>query len=715
MPDYIINAAPMAVDLGRNDRSTETITPTPLPRPTHCPKFYLYTKKGKAEPMLVDGAKAAEVYGSESFETTSKYYNHATAYAAGIMGQGNAIMLERAIPEDATQGSLILWAEFANQDVPVYQRDPATGKEVLDVNGSPVPVIDPVDGVSDLMVDGYKIRWSLTAHDVTGVTPAIDTDFGSLSPKIGTLTHKDGANATAFPILELKANSKGSFSNLSGIRIFPAKNDEIASSIINDTKVLPFFLEVIRKSDADTTASVVASKYGDKQSLFYYKENTVDAATGRDLDIGNVFMDYYSNTTDVTLPLLQSDFDDIHVYYENIDTILDTVFTHEAAYIDAPTAGVTTNYGWFDFSSNLPANKYLTNLHSAQSSKGVPYFTIKMDTSNNGLTFTKVSDILMDNGSDGTMDDASFAAIVSNKMEDYLSEDSPVYDNAVNVESIFYDSGFPLATKLDIAKFVSKRKDTFVSFATYISGDNPHTVAEDISIANSIYATLSLYADSTYFGTSVFRASITGQSAIITNSPYKKRVGLNYEQAIMSAAAMGASNRIWDLGAGLGRYPGNAITKCSDIKPSFIPNTTKYTLWNSGLIWAQPYDASSYYFPGMQTVHDNDTSVLNNYIVAMACIELDKIGWDAHRNFTNTSCLTDAQLSTLVTDYVNGRINDINSFDGCIKTNVLTFYTQDDNNRGYSWHLTIQVGGPNLKTVETLSIETYRINDLPAA
>ena len=46
----IVNAAPMINLLGTQDLSTKQLVREPVARPTHLPKFYLYTKKGPTTP-----------------------------------------------------------------------------------------------------------------------------------------------------------------------------------------------------------------------------------------------------------------------------------------------------------------------------------------------------------------------------------------------------------------------------------------------------------------------------------------------------------------------------------------------------------------------------------------------------------------------------------------------------------------------------------------
>ena len=65
------------------------------------------------------------------------------------------------------------------------------------------------------------------------------------------------------------------------------------------------------------------------------------------------------------------------------------------------------------------------------------------------------------------MSNELFALLVEKELTRYLDEDDELMETAINVESIFYDSGFPLNTKFKIPYFISNRADTCVVLGTY--------------------------------------------------------------------------------------------------------------------------------------------------------------------------------------------------------------------------------------------------------
>ena len=81
MAGYIVNAAPMVIDLGTQDLSTRKLPRETDAVPQHLPKFYLFTRKGPDTPQLVVGNERDNMYGAESFGINSAYATHATVFA----------------------------------------------------------------------------------------------------------------------------------------------------------------------------------------------------------------------------------------------------------------------------------------------------------------------------------------------------------------------------------------------------------------------------------------------------------------------------------------------------------------------------------------------------------------------------------------------------------------------------------------------------------
>jgi hypothetical protein len=172
----------------------------------------------------------------------------------------------------------------------------------------------------------------------------------------------------------------------------------------------------------------------------------------------------------------------------------------------------------------------------------------------------------------------------------------------------------------------------------------------------------------------------------------------------------GAGNYKWKSAFAFDHGPLAILEWLVDITPGFIPAGIKPTLWNDGLVWAQPKDRAQYFFPAMQTVYENDTSVLNTWTTVIAIGTLNKIGGDTWREFSGANTMTDGQFKDAVTEYCNERLSGI--FDSLLVVIPEVIISEKDEIRGYSWQVVFKLFAPNMKTKMVTWVEAYRISDL---
>lgn len=701
--DYIVSASPTVVEKGVNDLSTRQVLPEPIPIPQHCPKFYLYAKKGPTTPQLVVGPSRSLRYGVDTFDTDSAYFNHATLFSNLVNAEGNSVMMERVVPTDAgPEANFTLWLDIvAEPEVAIYNR------------GADGSVLSPATTSNDFA--GYSFKW---VKETYSNASAMTAGFGLENTKTGTITASDSTVSTMYPIMSFRANSQGKFGNDTAIRLRPAPAGTFPNSITNVEKVFPFQLTVTNRDNPTSSATVVNSKYGEDKIMFSFKKNSRNPNTTGDMDLGVIFPSSYENPDDTKFPLSFSDFDDIHVYYENVTTVTGLMHAAESAYLtafDAESGSGSLNTATPNWTANVGFTSsqddiYLVNLLTGRTLSGVPYVTLENDISSPVQALSPLTNIYMESGSDGTMNNTLFDTLVSSKLNEYTDPDSMVQDNAVNVESVFYDSGFGLETKKLISGFISQRKDTYVVLSTHIAGALPLTVSGEQSTAEALWASMVLHPESSFFGTGVFRGIIVGQSGVLRNSRWTDRVPMSAEIAIKASRYMGAGSGKWKNGFSFDSAPGSLIDNLTNVEPGFIPATAKYLLWDTHVIWVQPFDRRSSFFPALQTSYKDETSVLNGYFTMAAMAELNKVGWKAWRRFTGNQSLSNAQLAERVEEYVNEQVR--NRFDDKFVIVPDVFFTANDTLRGYSYSLTIKVYAPNMKTVQTLIPEAYRIEDL---
>lgn len=706
MTATIVNAAPFTRLLGTQDLSTRPLVLEPEAIPTHLPKCYIYAQKGPTTAQLVSGDSRIQIYGVDSFDVRKKYANHATVMSNLINAQGNAQMIERILPVDAgPEANVLLSLDVLPTELPDYERN-IDGSIKLDVDGDPIPLLD---GQSDpIMVPGYKVKWVVSSiNTVVGMQA-----FGAATIGAGTQTDADTlVQSQLYPIIQFKASSVGEVGNNAGIRLWaPDVNVSggVQTNLMTQEKVYPIRLAVIRRPTAISSAKVVETIFGEQSNLFTLKKGVIDPNTDKQLYVGNSFLDSYQNLKDVNFPPMIGDFGGVAIYDNNVKTLVDLFYAAEKAYIDA---SLTPETILTDF-TGAANESYLFNFVSGKSSQAYKYHSF--DFAAGGVSLTEFTNIYAGGSSDGTMSDTLFAGLVAERVAEYNNPNSELLDTAQNVESIIYDSGFPLTTKYALLDFMAIRKDTFVVLGTHVVGGPTLQASEDNSVAIALRTRAQLYPESEYFGTPVMRAMIMGRSGVLRSSQFTTRIPTTFEVAIKSARYMGAGDGRWKNGKNFDGAPGSILDEMADISVVYTPVGARNRDWEAGLNWVQRYDRRSLFFPALKTVYDDDTSVLNSYFTALAICEINKVCERAWRHFSGVSNLSNAQLVERVNAFISSRLD--GRFDGRFFIVPNTYFTDADIARGYSWTTAVKIYAPNMKTVMTTFVQAYRIEDyVPAA
>ena len=689
MVTQIINAAPMVIDLGVQDLSTRQLPREPDAIPQHLPKFWLFTQKGPSNPQLVVGNNRDMMYGTDSFDLRSKYANHSTVFANLVNAEGNACMIQRVLPEDAgPEANLTLWLDVLPCQVDNFQRN-TDGSIKYDVLGNPI-----VSG----QVAGFKVKYVVT-HSNTNLN-----DFGQLTITAGDQTDPlTSTQSQRYPIMQLKSAYQGEYYNTVGIRISAPNirnNLNMPSKMMDAEKAYPYFLSVIKKNVTGlSSVKVVPTIFGEQRIMFTLKQDVLDPLTDKQLYIGDQFPSAYRNIDDLRYPVEYGDIGGVVMYNGYIDALLTMFHAAEAPFIDQ----------FSDFTNNV-ADKHLFNIFTGESSFGVPYHSFLFVDAPNAVTLSDYTNVFLAGSSDGTIDDATHALLVRSQVERYLDPNDELMDLAVNVESIVYDTGFPLDTKKALTAFISQRKDTFVILSTHDVNDRVLTASEEFSLAIALRTRLQFYPESDYFGTPVMRGMILGRCGKLRNSQFTKYLPLSAEVAIKSARYMGASNGRWKTGFHFDGAPGSVVDYMYGINITWVPASVRNRNWDVGLNFVLNYDRRSLFFPALKTVYADDTSVLNSYFTAMAICQLNKVAHSAWREFSGVAHLTNAQLVDRVNEFVYNRTKD--RFDARYVVIPDTTITEMDELRGFSWTLPIRIYSPSLKTVMTTYVQAYRIEDL---
>lgn len=679
----IINAAPMTIMRGIKDNSIRRLPVEAEVLPTHLAKVYIYAQKGPTSPQLVVGNGRNQMYGDDTFDLRKSYTTHQTVLSNVLNSKGNAQMIERIVPDDAgPKSTLLLSLDVLPTSIKQYERL-ADGSYKLDTDGFNIEIPNST-------IAGFKTKWvvsNASAFGQAAVTAGDQTD--------GTV------QSMRYPVMEFQASSFGGIFNNSGLRIWaPNANstNPANTGVMSSIKAYPFRMQAIRRANATSTPGIVVTEFAEPTFDFVLKPNAINPATDSRISLGDIFLNKYQNLSDARFPFKEGDFGAIKMYQANIDKLVTDFFTAEKP--------VAIN----DFSGT--DEQYMFNFISGLDSHGAPYKTFVMaDTSS--LRLTENTNLYAAGGSDGTMNDDLFAQIVAARVAEYGNPNSYLMDTAVYPESIMYDTGFPLATKYAMCKFIAERKDTAIILSTYDVNGQELSAADEHALAVALKARLQMYPESDYYGTACARGMIIGRYGDLLNSQFNKKFPLVLELASKAAEMMGAGDGVWKQEFLFDRAPNNAVKLFANANVTFTPSSVRNKDWEVGLNWVQSTTRRTMFFPALKTVYDNDTSVLNSFFTMMGCIELQKVGERVWREFTGNTSLNSAQLMDAVNTSVDNRT--IGRFAGLFKIVPAAFMSEEDVARGYSWELPIKLYANGMSTVMALSVGAHRMSDLATA
>ena len=157
---------------------------------------------------------------------------------------------------------------------------------------------------------------------------------------------------------------------------------------------------------------------------------------------------------------------------------------------------------------------------------------------------------------------------------------------------------------------------------------------------------------------------------------------------------MGANNGAWIPGKNFDISPKNQVTMFKQT-PLMLHSKTadvRNEDWANGLIWVQNYDRRSLFYPGIQTVYDDDTSVLNSLFNIIAVVELEKSLDRTWRDLTGIQTLTVAQFIERSDRLIASKV--ANRFDDKFIIVPETYLTEGDEQRGYSWSCKVNFTPP---------------------
>jgi hypothetical protein len=524
------------------------------------------------------------------------------------------------------------------------------------------------------------------------------------------MTSSTDVQSILYPVAEFEASFFGKKGNNFGIRLVApttASSAPLNDNLFNAIKAYVYRLSLVSRLDAASTVNVVETLNGEQAFDFSFKPDAIDPASDTDLSIQNTFLKAYQDIDTPAMTPLYSPFGKIKIYDQYLRTVLAMVGAVEAPLGLLAEDTMDADSEWL----------YSVNLVTGTDEHNVPYYSVEIEgAANGGIRFTEATAVWAEGGSDGTMTFESHDALVRNEMTNYGQTGPELLDDAKYPFSFYYDSGYTLETKLALLTPLGLRKDIVVVLSTQDVSQPMNTATIEASIATTLKNAARLYPESEIHGTKVCRAMVIGHAGELINSKYRgvnghRHLPLTIEFAAKSARYMGAGTGIWNSAAAFDMPPNNQIEKFKNVNITFKSANARLRDWQNGLVWAQNYDMRSIYWPGLQTVYDDDTSVLNSYFNMVIAVDLEKVGQRAYRDLTGISGkMTKAQFimrsNQLILDRTEGR------YDSRVTVIPDTYFTAADEQRGYSWKTDIHMYGENMRTVGTYTVVAHRSSEL---
>lgn len=698
----IVNGASQVILHGTDDLAARQVVRSRPVKPSHMPFQMIFAARGPEEEVTANPTDLVAFYGGDTFDVNKPFYTHSTLFTQAFAAEGNAMRIKRLKPADAGPvANVFVSLEVIKDSFPDYERN--TDGSIKLVAGNPVVLGQ---------IQKHKTRF-IISRATTAMQAAT---FGTRTQSEGTwsLAADPDEKSTIYPLWDLRESSFGADGNATGVSFFAPQSggqgEQIDARLLTAAKVYPFIFKLLRANGLNASDSIQPTLSGAQSVTMTFKKGVKNPYTNANLSVGDVLMKAYTRKNDTQLPDVPGYLGASHVYQDNIEELLTMFYDLEAAYMEAaadPDSIIT------DFSLTGAANEmFLFNFMSGKSFKGYPYHTYEVVANADGFVPSSMNSVRFGGGSDGTMDDDTLNTLVQAEMAKYLDRSSEVLNDAKYIQSCVWDSGFKLATKLKLLDVMAYRKDIAVALGCFVHGNPKMTASEYNAMALTLKSAAQLYPESVQFGTACSRVFIMGGSGTVIGSPWEHRTTCLYEVARKTSRYMGAGDRKWKSGQRFAGYPGSIVNFMTDIDVTFVPVDQRVLDWNVGLNNVAQYDTESFYIPHFRTVYDNDTSVLNSWVVNMGIVTINKIIQETHRRFSGRDDVTNAVLKDEVERHMVKEFNGL--FDGRLLLQVEVVFTDEDIQRNFSWYTIVRLGANGTKTVSQAHIEAYRWEDLAA-
>lgn len=491
---------------------------------------------------------------------------------------------------------------------------------------------------------------------------------------------------SCLPIITIEAADPGEWGNYVGIEIFKAP-DAQQNTIGIETGCVVYEAVVMVEDETTGQRTPLPNIYGSDTTYFTLKPDSI--YNGVNYFFDDVMKDHYIQPLDSLTR--QPWFSNFHFHVET-----------------AVATSMGEDYWAYDYLNNVGANSL--NI------------------------FRRNKSWFCKGGSDGFPNDTG--SVIHGRLDKQrryddavrnwlltVDETNPLSDYAKYPFSTVWDTGFTKETKLVLPNLQRYRKDVWIACSAVshyryiddpVTGDTVFEPApvldtpEAISLAAYYKTMLSLNMESIEYGTPFLRGILTMQDGL--NKRFgKKRQSIILAIYEMVCAYCGSSSGKWVHDKSFDSEEYNNLTGWHDVSCTYLPPVPKEQAWDNGVIYAQNKSLESLFFPMFQTVYPNDTSVLNDMFLMMACCHIQHVLYKAWARTTGNTRDDPDEIADYIDDYIDTELNGV--FDSRFRIETKTTYNPIDKLNGFSWTTETFIYSNMTRHSATFSIVARRMSD----
>lgn len=672
------NGAPLNNKQGWQDNSVPELVRTPTGDAIHKPLIFTFAARGvDNEAFPLTGDNALSLLGRNVFDLRGPYATFNTPYQAMFNANANECMYQRLIPEDAKTASVRVFADVLETKVPSYERD---SNGIVQYDNSGKPKIKE-------QVDGLVIVFRSVVIDET--TPAV----GAGVVIDGTMTGEGGTKSKLYPLFDIAGPYAGADVNGFGFKLIPLSEKSspaLTSSYQNEVGGRVYSLQWFETLAGVTSPVVWKTLTGMSSINFSFKPDAYYQPMRTQLDFEVVVADAYRQTMpDVGELPDYGPFEQFYLYRENLETVLGLA-----------QAAITTD---------APADPYMVDIFGGYDLLGQPYDGLQVNpaTETGKVVFSSSNIHYLQGGSDGTMNNDVYDELVRREMLLFPDGGKVRYDNELKYSlGCFWDSGFSFDTKAALVNFIGRSRNTFLTLATHVynQGRNDEQAEESAKIA--LIELITAVPESAYYGTPAARGMVTGQSAFIKNSSYKKPVPMNYSLANFFSKYLGAGDGRAKPAYRFSRGELTIIEDLTDLSMPWKGNEVYASDWDVSLITARSYDYYRLFIPAIQSIYSEDRSVLNNALFNFMMTYVYRVSDRVWADMSGEAAMTDDERAKMIENKIIERLE--GRLDNVAVVTPKAYFTADDKSNGYSVTLDLIAEGGVLLTQFNTTIKVYR-------